>query len=113
MTAKVLQITFSYTNFSTQPKSNGQPNYKMFTVVGMLMSIAGTTTVYQLVKNLLDFSGDYNYIGMNRLYWTVPMVVSFFTTLLHCWVYYNLFQTVSSKNIDHTLHYTLAAAEQQ
>ena len=85
----------------------------MFVIVGVFMSIAMTTTLFTLSKSLFDFSDDYEIIGIHRHNMVWPPLVAFCTTGAHCYVYYNLFQTVSSKNIDHTLEYTMAAAEQQ
>ena len=84
----------------------------MFAIVGVL-SIALTMTPFTLSKSLFDFSVDYEIIGMHRLNMVWPPLVAFCTTGAHCYVYYNLFQTLSSKNCDHELEYTLAAAKQQ
>jgi len=109
----LIQAASLYIFMNAKPKSDGRPNFKMFVVVGIFMSIAMTTTLFTLAKSLCDITADIEKVGGHRYNMIWPPFVAFVTTGAHCYVYYNLFQTVSSKNIDHTLEYTMAAAEQE
>merc|ERR1712136_180374 len=104
----IIQAASLYIFMTAKPKSDGRPNYKMFVMIGVIMSIALTCTLYTLAKQLLEHTDHHEEAGWLAINYVWPPAVALVTSTCHCYVYYNLFTTVSSRNIDHTLAYTMA-----
>ena len=83
----VIQATSLFIFFNAKTDSNSKPKTKMFVAVGILMSIAVTTTLYNFIKSLASLKEQLDGFGLYCLNHFWPPSVALVTTAAHCYVY--------------------------